>query len=841
MEKSFFYTDRHFVGTLVALFIVVGVISSPVISLLAETISTVGTTVTLPTVTTPTATSITSTSATLGADITSNGGAAITGRGTCWGTHTDTITNCAPTESISTGVFTHSRTGMPSGTLIYYRGYATNSVGKAYSASGSFLTTVTTAVTTATASFSVVPTLLVDCNDPLVPKTKTKFTVNPATGGSFSVLLEGIGTMNTTNFMPGEHLLHNGLYNWSAVVSSGYSGSGPLNGSFSINVTCPSSTTSTTIPTVTTPTATSITSTSATLGADITSNGGADITSRGTCWGTHTDTITNCAPTESISTGVFTHSRTGMPSGTLIYYKGYATNSVGKAYSASGSFTTTVTTAVTTATASFSVVPSSTIVCTEPLYPKTKVLFTTSPTAGGFFYLSPNSWTRNKVELGSLLLGNGSYTWSASVNNGYLGVAPLQGNFNLSATCVVPSSVPITDTVTTQILNEIKTTIHSEVTTPISQAEKIDILERVNSPAVCMSRAECAVYCSQTGATGVGLCDNFTRTSFVPTTLKAVVPSFIDGVSLDSVQAILNDATRRPAEIPEAVQSSSDFRSFCSSLDNKETCLTLLNKNNLSSQSVINANSARVEQVHQQERKVFTERVGARVFIDNDNDGVSDYDEINIYRTNPKVEDTDKDGISDGNEIILRTSPISREKAERFANVSQNNPLVSGILEPKLLVVKEVNASSVATSAEGVLVAKSITFRGIAIPNSFVTLYIYSEPTVVTLKTNASGEWIYTLEKELPDGEHQVITAITDGGGRVLAKSEPFRFVKVAQAITVGNIELVVPVTSQDAGFFAGTSLYTLIAIMIGIIGAGVLLVGFIAKNRSEDEGSMVG
>ena len=97
-----------------------------------------------------------------------------------------------------------------------------------------------------------------------------------------------------------------------------------------------------TIPTVTSPTATSIGSTGATLGANVTADGGASITARGTCWGTSAAPTTNCLAEGGTTTGVFTHSRTGLPSNTYIYYRGYATNSIGTGYSADGTFTTTV-------------------------------------------------------------------------------------------------------------------------------------------------------------------------------------------------------------------------------------------------------------------------------------------------------------------------------------------------------------------------------------------------------------------------------------------------------------------------------------------------------------------
>jgi prepilin-type N-terminal cleavage/methylation domain-containing protein len=193
-----------------------------------------------PTVTTPTATAITTTTATLGANVTSLGfPAAISERGTCWGTTPAPTTNCVAEGGTTTGVFTQARTGFAAGTTYYYRGYATNATGTAYSADGTFTTT-------------------------------------------------------------------------------------------SVN----------TIPTVTTPTATAITTTTATLGANVTSLGfPAAISARGTCWGITPAPTTNCVAEGGTTTGIFTQARTGFAAGTTYYYRGYATNATGTAYSADGTFT----------------------------------------------------------------------------------------------------------------------------------------------------------------------------------------------------------------------------------------------------------------------------------------------------------------------------------------------------------------------------------------------------------------------------------------------------------------------------------------------------------------------
>jgi prepilin-type N-terminal cleavage/methylation domain-containing protein len=95
------------------------------------------------------------------------------------------------------------------------------------------------------------------------------------------------------------------------------------------------------IPTITTPTVANITTTTATLGANVTALGvPANITERGTCWGTTPAPTTNCVAEGGIVSGVFTQERIGFNDGTLYYYRGYATNGTGIAYSEDGSFTT---------------------------------------------------------------------------------------------------------------------------------------------------------------------------------------------------------------------------------------------------------------------------------------------------------------------------------------------------------------------------------------------------------------------------------------------------------------------------------------------------------------------
>jgi autotransporter-associated beta strand protein len=93
-----------------------------------------------PTLTTPSKASIATTSATLGATVTSGGGAALSARGTVWGTTAAPTGNSLAEGGTTVSAFTHSRTSLTANTLYYYRGYATNSAGTSYSADDTFTT-----------------------------------------------------------------------------------------------------------------------------------------------------------------------------------------------------------------------------------------------------------------------------------------------------------------------------------------------------------------------------------------------------------------------------------------------------------------------------------------------------------------------------------------------------------------------------------------------------------------------------------------------------------------------------------------------------------------------------
>ena len=161
--------------------------------------------VTTPTVTTPTATSISTNSATLGANVTANGGASITSRGTVLGTSASPTGNSLAEGGTSTGTFSHNRTGLTANTLYYYRGYAVNSAGTGYSPDGTF-TTLPLAPTVGSGSSATTSGFTANWSHPTMGSASYTYTVevdDDSSFGSINATQSSISSANTSQAITG--------------------------------------------------------------------------------------------------------------------------------------------------------------------------------------------------------------------------------------------------------------------------------------------------------------------------------------------------------------------------------------------------------------------------------------------------------------------------------------------------------------------------------------------------------------------------------------------------------------------------------------------------------------
>ena len=294
-----------------------------------------------PTLTTSSVQDITYTSAKSGGEITDNGGAAVTVRGTCWSTSTKpTVADNFTTEGPGSGKFVCNMEDLTSGTTYYIRAYATNSAGVGYGNEYSFKTTdlavatlTTTAITGVTFTSAVSGGEITEDGGSDISARGIVWGIisNPTTANSKTSDGSGKGlfTSSMTDLTPGTT-----YYVRAYAINS----AGTAYGTEVSFIT-----TAVVIPTLTTNAVTAITSETATSGGIITNEGGGPVTERGICWSTtENPTTASNKRAELNGTGSFTSNLNGLTGNTTYYVRAYAINSAGTAYGNQVSFTTTV-------------------------------------------------------------------------------------------------------------------------------------------------------------------------------------------------------------------------------------------------------------------------------------------------------------------------------------------------------------------------------------------------------------------------------------------------------------------------------------------------------------------
>jgi len=229
------------------------------------------------------------------------------------------------------------------------------------------------------------------------------------------------------------------------------------------------------------------------------------------------------------------------------------------------------------------------------------------------------------------------------------------------------------------------------------------------------------------------------------------------------------------------------------------------------------------------------------LYEDSDDDKVSDYDEVHIYGTDPNNSKTVPGDLLDGDKILLGLNPTDAT----FGEVKYEDPNISGEYVSDIFTVTAIqyvdnfegyatgtpSGYDVGSSTPTIPEEKVLVFTGTAIPNSFVTLYIYSTPIVVTVKTDNEGEWVYALDRELENGDHTMYVASVNNSGKIIAKSNPIPFVKTATAAGIRDRSL--PRSSQS--FWQENYSFILRLIFIVTIVGGVALIG--VKKTGPDGG----
>ncbi|MCA9359761.1 hypothetical protein KC850_01850 [Candidatus Kaiserbacteria bacterium] len=231
--------------------------------------------------------------------------------------------------------------------------------------------------------------------------------------------------------------------------------------------------------------------------------------------------------------------------------------------------------------------------------------------------------------------------------------------------------------------------------------------------------------------------------------------------------------------------------------------------------------------------EIRKEKTSGNTSKDTDGDGISDFDELNLYQTDPASPDTDNDGINDGIEIMKGFNP--RDEKPEALIVFESPKEVRNLQRDDVLRVESVVPMVEAKSNSDKEAPVRAEIRGTALPNSFVTLYIFSSPTVVTVKTDDTGAFVYTFDKELEDGLHEVYVAVTDNTGSIIAQSNPFSFVKEAQAFSPIDSDSEFVTNSYPDVSPVNTSYNLAIGLAVLSLGIILLMLGIGLRTKEQE------
>lgn len=216
--------------------------------------------------------------------------------------------------------------------------------------------------------------------------------------------------------------------------------------------------------------------------------------------------------------------------------------------------------------------------------------------------------------------------------------------------------------------------------------------------------------------------------------------------------------------------------------------------------------------------------IKTQLLIDSDKDGLSDAEEIKIG-TDPLNPDSDGDGFTDEVEVALGFDPLNPSPADKIV---YQNPQKAKPEKTDIYKITRVVSAALPTGETG---AK---LEGKGLPNSFVTIHIFSTPVILTTKTDGNGNWEYILDKPLADGSHVAYVAATNNSGEIIGRSEAFLFTKAENKITA-----VLPFISEEgipsspAEVLQRTFILLIVSLIVLAIGIALIVIGVLGRKKN--------
>ncbi|MCI0532859.1 hypothetical protein L0Y49_01415 [bacterium] len=357
----------------------------------------------------------------------------------------------------------------------------------------------------------------------------------------------------------------------------------------------------------------------------------------------------------------------------------------------------------------------------------------------------------------------------------------------------------------------------------VPAALKESVLQSVASPAECSDADECRIFCLGSEA-NKDACARYANELVAPVHARSILEL--------APREILEPLLARGSP-PGGMKTFPDLLVYCGNPENDYSCEAFAERGRLFSYKDFDIKKIEAADRRLELEAMLEERAGARIFLDSDNDGISDYDEVNIYRSNPALRDSDSDGLGDREEIIAGADP-----APKGENVFFENPNLGGVSYPGLFSIERVLAlpSETSASESGI---REVVFSGTGMPNGFLSFFIGDGSVQAGVQADSFGRFEHRLSRKLHFGEYTAYAALTNSEGKILAKSEPFIFVKTADSIEEKDFSPSPP-AEEDSSLFEEHFILIFIGGALFIIGAVLLVRAIDSGEKDAAEPPMV-
>lgn len=179
--------------------------------------------------------------------------------------------------------------------------------------------------------------------------------------------------------------------------------------------------------------------------------------------------------------------------------------------------------------------------------------------------------------------------------------------------------------------------------------------------------------------------------------------------------------------------------------------------------------------------------------------------------------------ISEPMKVIVKNESVTGAASAQFILPSKFNP-------ETVPVDKHTSVSTIET--ETTETGQAVVMQGKAAPNTLISILIYSNPVVVTVKADANGVWKYTLEEPLDAGEHTAYVVVPQEDGS-----------QVRSAINTFIVPPVYASAEDDLNLHQGNVVesntirnFVVIAVLLILDAIAILLFVYRMKNKKAKE-----